>query len=68
MRATSQALFMAGVLVGSLAFGKLSDAWGRKKTFFLSVVLQVQATKIQNIDVSIEPISGFLCHLCFQNV
>ena len=40
MRATAQALFMVGVLVGSKLFGILSDVYGRKFSFFLSVVLQ----------------------------
>jgi OCT family organic cation transporter-like MFS transporter 4/5 len=40
MRATAQALFMVGVLVGSKVFGILSDVYGRKFSFFLSVVLQ----------------------------
>jgi OCT family organic cation transporter-like MFS transporter 4/5 len=40
MRATAQALFMVGVLVGSKVFGILSDIYGRKFSFFLSVVLQ----------------------------
>jgi MFS family permease len=49
MRATAQALFMVGVLVGSKLFGILSDLYGRKFSFFLSVVLQERiATLKQN--------------------
>lgn len=40
MRATAQAVFMAGVLVGSYFFGWLSDKIGRKVSFFISVVVQ----------------------------
>ena len=43
MRATAQALFMFGVLLGSYGFGKLSDKFGRKKSFFISVVIQVNS-------------------------
>ena len=41
MRANAQAIFMAGVLVGSYAFGEMSDRIGRKPTFFLSVGIQI---------------------------
>jgi len=40
MRATAQAIFMAGVLAGSYFFGWLSDKLGRKVSFFISVVVQ----------------------------
>merc|ERR1711971_736907 len=40
MRATAQALFMAGVRVGSYSFGWLSDRAGRKPAFFIAVVIQ----------------------------
>jgi len=40
MRATAQAVFMAGVLIGSYFFGWLSDKLGRKVSFFISVVVQ----------------------------
>ena len=36
-----QALFMLGVMLGSYIFGWLSDRWGRKLSFFLSLILQV---------------------------
>lgn len=41
LRATSDALFMTGVLLGSIIFGQMSDKIGRKPVFFMSLVLQV---------------------------
>lgn len=41
LRATSDALFMVGVLLGSIIFGHLSDKMGRKPIFFASLVLQL---------------------------
>ncbi|XP_031617950.1 organic cation transporter protein [Contarinia nasturtii] len=41
MRATADALFMLGVLLGSIVFGQMSDKYGRKPVFFASLVLQV---------------------------
>lgn len=41
LRATSDALFMVGVLLGSIIFGQMSDKMGRKPVFFASLVLQV---------------------------
>lgn len=41
LRATSDALFMVGVLVGSIVLGQLSDNYGRKPVFFASLVVQV---------------------------
>ncbi|XP_049803763.1 organic cation transporter protein-like isoform X1 [Schistocerca nitens] len=41
LRATADALFMVGVLLGSIIFGELSDRYGRKIIFFISLVLQV---------------------------
>ncbi|KAJ8963491.1 hypothetical protein NQ314_005592 [Rhamnusium bicolor] len=39
--ATSNALFMVGVMIGSIVFGELSDRYGRKLTFFISLVMQL---------------------------
>lgn len=41
LRATSDALFMVGVMLGSIIFGDLSDRFGRKPIFFASIVIQV---------------------------
>lgn len=41
MRATSDAMFMVGVLLGSIIFGHMSDSMGRKPVFFASLVLQL---------------------------
>lgn len=41
LRATSDALFMVGVLLGSIIFGQMSDNLGRKPVFFASLVIQV---------------------------
>uniref|UniRef100_A0A1A9VU65 Major facilitator superfamily (MFS) profile domain-containing protein n=1 Tax=Glossina austeni TaxID=7395 RepID=A0A1A9VU65_GLOAU len=41
MAAASDALFMSGVLVGSIVFGQLSDKYGRQPTFFSSLVIQM---------------------------
>lgn len=41
LRATADAFFMLGVLLGSIVFGQMSDKLGRKPVFFASLVLQV---------------------------
>ncbi|ALC47005.1 Orct [Drosophila busckii] len=41
LAASSDALFMLGVLLGSFVFGQMSDKLGRKPTFFASLVIQV---------------------------
>lgn len=41
MTATSDSLFMVGVLLGSIIFGQMSDNMGRKPVFFASLVLQL---------------------------
>uniref|UniRef100_A0A1I8PJ79 Major facilitator superfamily (MFS) profile domain-containing protein n=1 Tax=Stomoxys calcitrans TaxID=35570 RepID=A0A1I8PJ79_STOCA len=40
LSATSDSLFMVGVLLGSIIFGQLSDRYGRKPIFFASLVIQ----------------------------
>lgn len=37
----SQSTFFAGVLVGAITFGWLSDLWGRKKTFMVGLMMTV---------------------------
>ncbi|KAL1517617.1 hypothetical protein ABEB36_001356 [Hypothenemus hampei] len=39
--ATCNAMFMVGVMLGSIIFGATSDKWGRKITFLISSILQV---------------------------
>ncbi|EDW80822.1 uncharacterized protein Dwil_GK11735 [Drosophila willistoni] len=41
MSASSDSLFMLGVLLGSFGFGQMSDKLGRKPTFFASLVIQL---------------------------
>ncbi|XP_017492014.1 PREDICTED: organic cation transporter protein-like [Rhagoletis zephyria] len=41
LTATSDSLFMFGVLLGSIVFGQMSDKYGRKPIFFASLVIQV---------------------------
>ncbi|EDW16686.1 organic cation transporter-like protein [Drosophila mojavensis] len=41
LAASSDSMFMLGVLLGSIIFGQLSDKHGRKPIFFASLVIQV---------------------------
>ncbi|XP_014670267.1 PREDICTED: organic cation transporter protein-like, partial [Priapulus caudatus] len=41
LMALSQAMFMAGILVGNAVFGSLSDKYGRKPLLFVALVLMV---------------------------
>ncbi|XP_022209557.2 organic cation transporter protein [Drosophila obscura] len=41
LSASSDSLFMLGVLLGSFIFGQMSDKLGRKPTFFASLILQL---------------------------
>ena len=43
---SGSSLQFVALVTGSYIFGKLSDVWGRKKSFFLSVVIQVKAAII----------------------
>lgn len=49
LKATSDAIFMAGVLLGSIIFGDLSDRFGRRPIFFISLVIQVIAGVLAGI-------------------
>ncbi|XP_064595319.1 organic cation transporter protein-like [Liolophura sinensis] len=41
LKSHAQMIYMAGVLIGSLLFGILSDIFGRKKIFFTGILLQL---------------------------
>ncbi|KAL3284587.1 hypothetical protein HHI36_018744 [Cryptolaemus montrouzieri] len=47
--ATGNALFMFGVMLGSIIFGQLSDSYGRKIIFFISLILQVTAGTLASL-------------------
>jgi len=41
LRASADSMMMVGVLIGSYVFGDLSDRFGRRPTFMLSLLIQV---------------------------
>lgn len=65
LRASADSLMMVGVLVGSYVFGDLSDKFGRKPIFILSLVIQV----IFGLLTSITPefITYSICRMVSEN-
>ena len=60
LRATAQAIFMTGVMIGSYAFGWMSDAWGRKLAFFISLIMQVRSFLVILLQTVFGVISGLV--------
>lgn len=60
LRATGDSLFMVGVMLGSMIFGGLSDKYGRRPIFFLSLVIQL----IGGILVAVAP--EFISYVIFR--
>ncbi|XP_026830910.1 organic cation transporter protein isoform X2 [Ooceraea biroi] len=60
LRATGDALFMVGVMLGSMIFGGLSDKYGRRPIFFLSLVIQL----VGGILVAVAP--EFISYVIFR--
>ncbi|XP_066583217.1 organic cation transporter protein isoform X2 [Prorops nasuta] len=60
LRATGDSLFMVGVMLGSMIFGGLSDRYGRRPIFFLSLVIQL----VGGIIVAIAP--EFISYVIFR--
>ncbi|XP_020278387.1 organic cation transporter protein isoform X2 [Pseudomyrmex gracilis] len=60
LRATGDSLFMVGVMLGSIIFGALSDKYGRRPIFFLSLVVQL----IGGLLVAVAP--EFISYVIFR--
>ncbi|XP_014470519.1 PREDICTED: organic cation transporter protein isoform X2 [Dinoponera quadriceps] len=60
LRATGDSLFMVGVMLGSMIFGGLSDRYGRRPIFFLSLVIQL----VGGILVAVAP--EFISYVIFR--
>ncbi|XP_076278344.1 organic cation transporter [Lasioglossum baleicum] len=60
LSATGDSLFMVGVMLGSMIFGGLSDNYGRRPIFFLSLVIQL----VGGILVAVAP--EFISYVIFR--
>ena len=60
--ATGDSLFMVGVMLGSMIFGYLSDKYGRRPIFFISLVIQL----IGGIIVGVAP--NFVTYVIFRSI
>ncbi|XP_014220696.1 organic cation transporter protein [Trichogramma pretiosum] len=62
LRATGDSIFMVGVMLGSTIFGALSDKFGRRNIFFLSLVIQL----VCGIAVAVAP--DFITYVVFRAI
>ncbi|XP_033230040.1 organic cation transporter protein-like [Belonocnema kinseyi] len=60
--ATGDSLFMVGVMLGSMIFGYLSDKYGRRPIFFISLVIQL----VGGIIVGVAP--NFVTYVIFRSI
>lgn len=60
LRATSDSIFMVGVMLGSMIFGGISDKYGRRVAFFSALIVQL----IGGILVSISP--NYISYMIFR--
>lgn len=59
---TGDSIFMAGVMLGSIIFGYLSDRYGRRPIFFISLVMQL----IGGTVVAMAP--NFIVYVIFRSI
>lgn len=62
LRAFGDSIFMVGVMLGSTIFGALSDKYGRRPIFFLSLVIQL----IGGIVVALTP--EYISYMVFRAI